>query len=78
MIIKYEVFIILSLLLLPSCSRTIELCNCPEPIIYSREFQDNLIKDLKKINRDNNSSYYINQIVIDLFNLNNELREYHE
>lgn len=76
-IYRYIITILLTLLLF-SCSRTIELCNCPKPISYSREFQDNLVRDLERINRDNNSSYYINQMVIDLFNLNNELRECHD
>lgn len=47
-------------------------CNCPSPIDYSEEFQKNLVKELDKLEPWN--SYYINQVVVDWFNLNRELR----
>lgn len=66
---KYNIFIILCLLA-SSCTKKIYICNCPEPIDYSKEFQSNLVKDLEKID-----SYYINQVIIDWFNINKELKE---
>jgi hypothetical protein len=42
---------------------------CPEPVEYSREFQENLLEDLDGI-----ESYYINQMFIDFFNINQQLR----
>lgn len=60
--------IVLLLLSVGCCGKKIYLRNCPEPIDYSEEFQKNLVRDLEKID-----SYYINQVVIDWFNLNNAL-----
>ena len=37
-------------------------------IQYSDEFQENLLKDIEKAN-----SQYINTIIIDFYNLNNQL-----
>ena len=65
----YSIFIILCLLA-SSCARKISICGCPRPIDYSKEFQINLVKDLENID-----SYYINQVVIDWFNINKELKE---
>jgi hypothetical protein len=43
--------------------------SCPEPVEYSGEFQENLIRDLEGV-----KSYYINQILIDFYNINQQLR----
>ena len=55
----------------------LSLCNCkyvistacPDYIIYSDEFKENLKKDLQ-----NNKSYFINQVIIDMFNINESLK----
>ena len=73
-LINILIFLMLYLLT-SSCigRRKINICNCPEPIDYSKEFQSNLVKDLEKID-----SYYINQVIIDWFNINKELQECYE
>lgn len=48
------------------------LCNCPSYIDYSEDFQKNLVRELDKLEPKN--SYYINQVVIDWFNLNRKLK----
>lgn len=64
----------LLLLFLVSCTHEkFIICDCPKPIDYSHEFQKNLVHDLEKID-----SYYINQVVIDWFNLNKELMKCYE
>ena len=56
------------LLIVCSCHKIISTA-CPEPTFYSKEFKDNLKRDLKE-----NKSYFINQVVIDYFNLQEDLK----
>jgi hypothetical protein len=51
------------------CSRVPRLNPCPNPVEYSKEFQENLMEDLNKIN-----SFYINQMLMDFYNINQQLR----
>ena len=67
-------FLLLCLLTSSCCKRKLVICDCPKAIDYSKEFQINLVKDLEKVK----DSYYINQVVIDWFNLNKELMECRE
>ena len=67
-------FPLLCLLISSCCKRRLVICDCPKAIDYSKEFQINLVKDLEKVK----DSYYINQVVIDWFNLNKELMECRE
>ncbi|MDR2777963.1 MAG: hypothetical protein LBB13_00435 [Rickettsiales bacterium] len=51
------------------CHRRIVVAVCPLPLEYSSEFQKNLLEDLEKV-----SSFYIEQLVIDFYNINQQLR----
>ncbi|MDR1426022.1 MAG: hypothetical protein LBI70_03465 [Rickettsiales bacterium] len=64
-----ELALIIPLLLVFGCSGTVELNPCPSPIEYSVEFQKNLLEDLDKTN-----SFYLNQMLIDFYNINQQLR----
>ncbi len=74
MIKTFLLLLILCLLTSSCCKRKLVICNCPKSIDYSKEFQNNLVKELDKV-KDN---YYINQVIIDWFNLNKELKECYE
>ncbi|GHU27459.1 hypothetical protein FACS1894152_4120 [Bacilli bacterium] len=60
-------------IILAGCSRIIRIDVCPEPVEYSNEFQINLMKDVEKSN-----SFFINQVIIDFYNINQQLRICHE
>jgi hypothetical protein len=57
------------LFLVLGCGRNFTINTCPDPVEYSREFQENLLRDLDGIN-----SYHINQMLIDFYNINQQLR----
>lgn len=74
LMIKTFLLLIQCLLTSSCCKRKLVICNCPKAIDYSKEFQNNLVKELDKVK----DSYYINQVIIDWFNLNKELKECYE
>lgn len=59
-----SILFILFLFSLFNCSKR----NCPLPVEYSPEFQKKLLEDVNKAN-----SPYINKIMIDFYNINNNL-----
>jgi hypothetical protein len=56
-------------LLLTACKTEIISTVCPPAIIYTEDFNDNLKKDLIE-----NKSFFINQVIIDFFNLQQDLK----
>lgn len=55
-------------MLLISCKNKIYIA-CPPVIEYSKEFNHQLAEDLKQ-----EQSYFINQVVLDYFNLREKIR----
>ena len=55
-------------MLLTSCQNKIYTA-CPNVIEYSKEFKQQLAEDLKQ-----EQSYFINQVVLDYFNLREKIR----
>jgi len=66
--VRKSLNLLMMLLIVCSCKRIITTA-CPQPTIFSQEFKDNLKRDLKE-----NKSYFINEIVIDYFNLQEDLK----
>ena len=56
------------LLTVCNCRQVISTA-CPPYTEYTQDFKDNLKRDLKE-----NKSYFINQVVIDYFNLNENIK----
>lgn len=65
----FKKLLIVYSLFLCGCKSEIISTSCPSPVIYSKNFKDNLKIDLK-----NNNSYFINQVVLDFFNLQEDLK----
>lgn len=63
-----KINLILLMMLLTSCQNRIYTA-CPNIIEYSKEFNNQLAKDLEK-----EESYYIKQSIIDYYNLREKIR----
>lgn len=63
-----KINLILLMMLLTSCQNRIYTA-CPDVVEYSTEFKRQLAEDLKQ-----EQSYFINQIVLDYFNLREKIR----
>jgi hypothetical protein len=59
----------LALPLLWGCGGTVSLNACPEPLEYSREFQELLLEELIRAN-----SPQLDQLFLDFHNVNQQLR----
>lgn len=57
------------MMLLSSCKSNIIYTACPDVVEYSTEFKRQLTEDLKQ-----ERSYFINQVVLDYFNLREKIR----
>lgn len=57
------------LIILMGCHKKLISTACPEPINFSPAFQENLARDLEQ-----NNSYFIDEVVIRFFYLNEQVR----
>lgn len=63
-----KINLIILLMLLSSCKNNIYTA-CPDVVEYSTEFKRQLAEDLKQ-----EKSYFVNQVILDYFNLREKIR----
>ena len=64
-----KISILVLIMLLMSCRNKIIYSACPDVVEYSTEFRHSLSEDLKQ-----EKSYFINQAILDYFNLREKIR----
>ena len=64
-----KISLIVLMMLLSSCRSSMIYTACPDIVEYSTEFNQQLAEDLKQ-----EQSYFINQAILDYFNLREKIR----
>lgn len=64
-----KISILVLTMLLTSCQNKVIYSACPDVVEYSTEFKHSLAEDLK-----NEKSYFINQAILDYFNLREKIK----